>query len=95
MISVEYTVEGTIVASQLGTFGKDAIIYGYIGVKTLEGEQKLIKVDAYTWFETLEIGDDVRIEVSLLGDTKILVARKINVMSSIDNNSKRQVTVST
>jgi hypothetical protein len=38
-----------------------------------------VKIDSYTWYETLEIGSHVFLELDNLGTTEILVARRIDV----------------
>ena len=82
-------------SSELGTFGKNHILYGYIGIKTHEGEQKKIKVDSYTSYETLEIGSEVVAELSSLGDTNIMVARKITHDIKGSHDSEQYGTAST
>ncbi|MFW9846267.1 MAG: hypothetical protein ACFFD6_05945 [Candidatus Thorarchaeota archaeon] len=61
----------------MGIFGKEELPYGFITVETPEGHHMTIKVDAYTVYETLNIGDYVRIDVHRLANTEILVAREI------------------
>ena len=75
---MDKTIEGTIISSQLGTFGKDDVFYGYIGIKTTSGENIKVKVDNYTEYDTLEIGSDVIAEIHSLGSTNILVAKRIS-----------------
>jgi len=76
---MEKTIEGKIISRDLGTFGKNQIVYGYIGVLKPNGEKIKVKIDSYTWYETLEIGSDVFIEINNLGSTDILVARRVDV----------------
>jgi len=85
-------IEGTIISNQLGVFGKDDIIYGYIGVKQSNGNQMKIKVDNYTEYDTLDIGAEVIIEIDKLGTTDIIVARKI-IKKDKMNASPEQATV--
>jgi hypothetical protein len=70
-------VSGKIISNQLGIFGPNETKYGYISVQTKEKTTINIKIDAYTQYETLKIGDAVIIETEPLGNTDILVARKI------------------
>ena len=76
---MEKTIEGRIISKDLGVFGKNQTVYGYIGIEKPNGEQISVKVDTFTWFETLEIGSHVFIETSSLGTTDIIVARRIDV----------------
>ena len=76
---MDKTIEGKIISRDLGEFGKKQILYGYIGLRKPDGEKVKIKIDSYTWYETLEIGSDVFVEVHNLGPTDILVARRIDV----------------
>jgi hypothetical protein len=80
-------IEGKIISSQLGEFGKKEILYGYIGVEINPTHHVAIKIDSYTSYETLEIGDHVVIEASRLGTTDILVARKISLKTAVDSSS--------
>ena len=79
MTDKEQTIEGKIISSQLGEFGKKEILYGYIGVEIDPTHHVAIKIDSYTWYETLEIGNHVVIETAKLGTTDILVARKVSL----------------
>ncbi|TFG30644.1 hypothetical protein EU527_14210 [Candidatus Thorarchaeota archaeon] len=92
---MQQTIQGTIVSRQLGTFGKDEIVYGYIGIKTSSGEQIAIKVDSYTWYETLELGSDVLIEAVNLGSTDIVVARKISISPNLIGQSDQSAVATT
>jgi len=76
---VEKTIEGKIISKQLGEFGHDHIVYGYIGIEKPNGEQIVVKIDSYTWYETLEIGTYVFVEIAHLGTTEIIVARRIDI----------------
>ena len=71
------TFKGKIQATQLGTFGPKEIQYGYITLLTRSKKHVKIKVDSFTWYETLEIGQMVDVETEKLGKTDIWVARKI------------------
>ena len=68
---------GRIISSQMGIFGKEELPYGYITLETPEGHHMTLKVDAYTVYETLNVGDYVRVDVHSLVNTRILVAREI------------------
>jgi len=83
------TIEGKIVSKQLGVFGGKETVYGYIGIEVPNGEQRIVKVDAFTWYETLEIGSQVIIEIATLGTTDIIVARKISVNQEHMMNTDR------
>jgi hypothetical protein len=85
------TIEGKIISKQMGVFGNKQIVYGYLGIETPSGQQRIVKVDAFTWYETLEIGSQVIIEITNLGDTDIIIAEKIRfnqeLMTSTDSVS--------
>ncbi len=74
------TLDGKIYSTQLGIFGSNDVMYGFLGIETNDLRHITFKVDAYTWYETLELGDTVMIEYVQLGETKILVARKISLI---------------
>jgi hypothetical protein len=78
-------IEGRLVSAQLGRFGSEDIVYGYIGIQTANGRQERVKVDKYTQYHEgidLEIGVEVEIEVDHLGSTDIMVARHVRPISS-------------
>jgi hypothetical protein len=76
---MEQTIEGKIISKDLGLFGKNQTVYGYIGVEKTNGEHIKVKIDSFTWYETLEISMDIFVETYNLGGTDILVARRIDV----------------
>lgn len=73
---------GKIISTNLGEFAKKRIIYGYIGIELPDKTHIKIKVDAYTWYETLTIGDEVVLETETLANTDIIVARKVLLRTS-------------
>ncbi len=78
-------IEGRIVSTQLGRFGSEDIVYGYVGIETSNGRQERIKVDNYTQYHEgidLEIGVWVEVEVEHLGSTDILVTRHVRPTTS-------------
>jgi hypothetical protein len=79
-------IEGKIVSSAVAAFGNTGITYGYIGVQTDSGERMKIKVDSYTEYETLEMGEHVRIETHSLGDTRVIVARRIERTTNLSDS---------
>lgn len=81
-------LNGKIVSSNLGEFSKKRIKYGYIGIELQDKTHVKVKVDSYTWYETLTIGDEVVVEVDTLAETNILVARKIQLKSSLEMSSE-------
>jgi hypothetical protein len=83
-------IEGRIVSSSVATFGNTGIVYGYLGVESDSGERMKIKVDSYTWYETLEMGEHVRIEAHSLGDTSVVVARRIERMASLSDSGQTE-----
>ena len=76
---MEKTIEGKIISKDLGEFGKNQTLYGYIGLELPDCKQIKVKVDSFTWYQTLEIGSHVFVETNRLGSTDIMVARRIDV----------------
>jgi hypothetical protein len=74
-------INGEIVSSQLARYGDKDTRYGYVTVQTYEQEYVKIKVDAYTSFDTLDIGEQVVVKSKKLGDTGIRVAKQISTQS--------------
>ena len=91
---MEKTIEGRIISKDLGVFGKNRTVYGYIGIEKTDGEHIKVKVDSFTWYETLEIGSHVFVEIDNLGTTEILVARRIDVNLDPLVDSKRKAAIS-
>lgn len=89
---MEKTIEGKIISKDLGVFGKDQIVYGYVGIEKPDGEQIKVKVDSFTWYETLEIGCYVFVETYKLGTTDIIVARRIDVNLHPMNRTNHEAT---
>ncbi|MHA2026746.1 MAG: hypothetical protein ACW98U_12670 [Candidatus Thorarchaeota archaeon] len=75
-------IDGKIVSAQLGEFSKRQIVYGFIGIELQDRSHIKIKVDSYTAYETLVVGDDVVVEVVKLANTDILVAKTIRLKTS-------------
>ena len=92
---MEKTIEGKIISKQLGKFGHNQTVYGYIGIELPSGQQIKVKVDSYTRYETLEIGSHVFIETDTLGTTDIIVARRIDVNQDPIVGLRSQVEVAT
>ena len=82
-------IEGKIVSSNLGEFSKKRIVYGYLGIETSDKKHLKVKVDSYTEYETLKIGDEVEVEVHILTGTDILVAKKIHLKSSRESSPEK------
>ena len=70
-------LSGEIVAHQIGFLGKYQLPYGFITVENQEGKHVKLKIDAYTEYETIKIGDYVCVHVHNLANTDVLVARDI------------------
>jgi hypothetical protein len=68
----------------LGKFSKKEIVYGYIGIELQDKSHIRIKIDSYTWYETLNVGEEVVVEVVKLANTEILVARTVRLKSSLE-----------
>jgi len=95
MINTEQVIEGKIISSQIGAFGKTEFPYGYITIEISQGKNVAVKIDSFTWYETLEIGNHVIVEVLNLGTTDILVARKISLKLVIDPSSANEEVTAT
>lgn len=87
-------IKGKIIASTIADFGETDIKYGYIGVEPQKGEHIRVKVDSYTSYETLDLGENVILEVENLGDTDIIIARKITRVKSIPETAEMTATAS-
>ncbi len=81
-------IRGKITSAQLGEFSEKQIIYGYIGIELSDKTHVKVKIDSYTRYESLAIGDDVVLETHTLANTDILVARTIRLKSSLDMESE-------
>ena len=81
-------IQGKIISSHLGEFSKRQIVYGFIGIELSDKTHIRIKIDSYTWYESLTVGDEVVIETHKLANTDILVAKTIRLKSSIDTESE-------
>ena len=80
---------GKIVSSNLGEFSKERIVYGYLSIELPDKSYIKVKIDSYTWYKTLDLGDDVVIDLETLGNTDILVARKIQLKSDLEVSSEK------
>ena len=87
-------IKGKIISVNLAEFSKKRIKYGYIGIELQNKSHIKVKVDAYTLYKTFAIGDEVIMEVDTLPNTSILVARKIQLISSSETTSKDTLEVS-
>jgi len=82
------TIQGKIISSNLGEFSKKKIIYGYLGIELPDGKHIKVKVDFYTLYETLKIGEKVILEIEPLGNSDILVAKKIQLKENLETKSE-------
>ena len=82
------TMQGKIISTQLGEFSEKQIIYGYIGIELSDKTHVKVKIDSFTWYESLAVGDEVVLETHTLANTDILVARTIRLKSSLDMESE-------
>ena len=80
-------IEGKIISANLGEFAKQKIIYGYLGIELQNKEHINVKIDAYTSYETLALGEEVVVDVETLPNTNIIVARKIQWKSGKQTTS--------
>ncbi|MHA2177694.1 MAG: hypothetical protein ACXABH_11150 [Candidatus Thorarchaeota archaeon] len=69
---------GHIVSNQLGYMGSKK--YGFIGLKTKNKEELKIKISAFTKYDTLDVGERVRIEAESIGNMGIFTARLITLI---------------
>jgi len=69
-------VTGLITASDISKMGKTS--YGYIGIETDAHENLKVKVNAFTKFDTLNVGSKVIIELESVGNEDLLTATKIS-----------------
>ena len=88
-------LNGKIISAHLGEFSKRQIVYGYIGLELQDRSHIKIKVDSYTSYETLVVGEKVVVEVEKLANTEILVARTIRLESSLEMETGNQSKVET
>jgi len=65
-------------STQLAHFVSGEITYGFVTVEADDGKLVQVKIDAYTDCEAFDVGDRVELEVAPLGQTKILVVRRIH-----------------
>jgi hypothetical protein len=80
-------IHGKIISANLGEFSKKRIVYGYLGIELPDKKHVKVKIDSYTWYETLTPGGEVVVEVDTLANTDIIVARKIQLKSSLETSS--------
>jgi len=95
MRNEEFAIEGKIVSTQLATFGDTEIIYGSITIEVSRNEHVDVKIDSYTYYETLEIGNHVVVDAARLGSTDILVAKRILLGPILDSTSVGERAVAT
>jgi hypothetical protein len=74
-------LHGRIVNSRLSYVGKQELPYGYLGIVLEDGTHINVKVDVYTMYETLTVGDEIYVEVVPLGSQGVLVAKRITYTS--------------
>lgn len=89
-----FEIEGTLVSANLGTFGKKEIRYGFVGIEKTDGKHVRLKVDSYTQYDTLDVGSKVIVQAEELGNTKIIVARKITLVTDFSSAKQDHVKVS-
>jgi hypothetical protein len=94
MRAEEDLFEGRIVSTQLGEFANTGIVYGFISVEISPNKSIVVKIDSYTEFDSLEIGENVAIHAARLGTTGILVAKRVN-MKQATNLEEQNVGVLT
>jgi hypothetical protein len=75
-------LSGVVVSDQLARFGGPHSLYGFLGIEKDDGTVVKLKIDAYTDYDDFKVGDSVEVEVAPLGDTKILVIKKLHKVSN-------------
>ena len=68
---------GLIVSTQLSNLGTTLHKYGYIDINTTDGKQLKFKIGADTEYDTLEIGETVKIRSGPAGWGGILTAKNV------------------
>lgn len=76
------TMTGVVMSTQLAHFGSGEITYGFVTVEADDRRLVQVKIDAYTDCESFDVGDRVDLEVAPLGQTEILVVRRIHRIES-------------
>ena len=69
-------------STQLAYFGSQATLYRYVTVQADDASIVQVKIDAHTERDHFDIGDRVELEVVSLGQTKILVVKRIHKIAS-------------
>jgi hypothetical protein len=78
---VTKTATGEIVSTRLAKARKTGAQYGYIVIKTPDNESVRLKIDASTECKSLDRGNEVSVEYEALGNSDILVAKKVSINS--------------
>ena len=68
---------GLIVSTQLSNLGTNPHKYGYIDINTPDGKQLKVKIGADTEYNSLEIGEKVKIRSGPAGFNGILTAKTV------------------
>jgi len=68
---------GLIVSTQLSNLGTNPHKYGYIDIDTPDGKQLKFKIGADTEYDTLEIGEMVKVRSGPAGWGGILTAKNV------------------
>jgi hypothetical protein len=76
------TLVGEIVATQITSYGDTSLKYGFVTVDIDTDGQIKLKVDSHTKCETLDRGERVQVVYDSLGNTGIVVAKEISLVSS-------------
>ncbi|MFW9931062.1 MAG: hypothetical protein ACFFDR_00185 [Candidatus Thorarchaeota archaeon] len=79
-MSDEITIRGRIISTQLGTFGLKERLYGYVTIRKENGDQVKVKIDTHTECESLAVGDTVEVHAEELGNTGIVVAKRVELI---------------
>lgn len=93
----EIVIRGKIISSQLATFSTKPSVYGYLIMREEDGGYDEVKVDLHTECESVLVGDMVEVHAEELGETGIIVARRISLIpgpfySSTDESTEEATT---
>jgi hypothetical protein len=71
-------VIGHISSSDISKMGK--VHFGYLTIKTIDGEDIKAKVSAFTKFDTLDVGIKVEIDLESVGNEALMNVRNIRTL---------------
>jgi len=69
---------GVVQSTQLTRFGSKGPVYGFVTVRAEDKSLVRVKIDAYTEGDAPKVGDRVELEIAPLGQTTIMVVKRIH-----------------